>query len=76
MLPTSLQNKLANLPEHGMDYQVCDVTLKDGTTLKDVVVTGCRMCQFNRQQCIVGQDIADVNLSTTWARGQPTLTYP
>ncbi len=55
-------DKLLNLPEAGMGYQVVDVILKDGKTIKGLIVLGC--------QDILGHvsfsesDIADISIST------------
>ena len=40
-LPAKWANYLQKLPETGMDYQVIDVVLNDGTVYKDVAVIHC-----------------------------------
>ncbi len=34
-------NKLANMPESGMGYQIVDITLKDGQVIKEVTILYC-----------------------------------
>lgn len=35
-------DKLVNLPESGMGYQVVDVILKNGSTIKGIMVLNCQ----------------------------------
>ena len=52
--------RLARMPETGMGYQKVDVTLKDGRTLKGLMVFNAEDCQTEQEFKV--EDIADIKL--------------
>ena len=40
-LPDNLIKILKNLPESGMGYHICDLELKDGTVINNIVISNC-----------------------------------
>ena len=54
-------NRLCDLPEHGMGYQIVDVLLRSGERVQGVVVLNAREVQWpaNRTQ-IAPHDIVDI----------------
>jgi len=61
-LPTKLIDKLADLPEQGMGYQVVNITLKNGTILTDRrVVNSTYLLLFDSEK-IETSDIEQIEL--------------
>ena len=52
--------RLAHMPETGMGYQKVDLTLKDGRTLKCLLVYNAEECQTEQEFRV--EDIADIKL--------------
>ncbi|MDP3646075.1 MAG: hypothetical protein Q8R25_03230 [bacterium] len=63
MLEEKWQEKLSNLPESGMDYQIVDIYLKDGKVFEDVIVTGCRCFAIDAGFSLEDEDIQDITMS-------------
>lgn len=55
------QEKLSNLPESGMGYQIVDITLKDGRVLGKVPVLNGEYCQTD--VVFSSDDVKNVRLS-------------
>jgi hypothetical protein len=62
-LPTKLIDKLADLPEQGMGYQVVTVTLKNGTVLTDRRVVNSTYLLLLDNEQLTTNDIENVELS-------------
>lgn len=61
-LPTNLTDKLSDLPEQGMGYQVVNVTLKNGQVLNDRrVVNSTYLILFDNEH-LTTSDIENVEL--------------
>lgn len=57
-------NLLANLPESGMDYQIVDITLKNGGVMRNVFVFHCINIQLPSDfSNITEKNIADIKMS-------------
>jgi hypothetical protein len=52
--------RLAHMPETGMGYQKVDLILKDGRTLKGLLVLNAEDCQTEQEFKV--EDIADIKL--------------
>lgn len=61
-IPQELINKLTQLPEQGMGYQIISVYLKDGTILKDRRVLNSTYLLLNPNEEINTEEIIDVNI--------------
>lgn len=60
VLDKKWQNKLSNMPETGMGFQVVDIDLKTGSTLKNVTILNGSIVKnvtFNQN------DISNINLA-------------
>jgi hypothetical protein len=55
-------NLLENLPEQGMGYQVVDITLKNGMTLKEKVVLNSMFLQIEDNGEIDPNEIKTIKL--------------
>lgn len=51
-------DKLMELPEYGMGYQIVNFHLKDGTVVRNVLVLNCETIQDKIS--FSGDDIADI----------------
>ena len=60
-LSLTVQQKLAKLPGHGLNSQVCDLTLTNGRVLKQTLVKSCRF--FYTGKNLTTADIVDAELS-------------
>jgi len=56
-------DRLVNLPEMGMGYQVVDVILKNGSTVKGLMVVNCQ--DILVEVYFSEEDIADIVISDT-----------
>lgn len=61
-LPTNLIDKLADLPEQGMGYQVVNVTLKNGQVLTDRRVVNSTYLILLDNEHLTTADIENVEL--------------
>lgn len=61
-LPTNLIDKLADLPEQGMGYQVVNVTLKNGHILTDRRVVNSTFLILLENEQLTTADIENVEL--------------
>jgi len=61
-LPTKLIDKLADLPEQGMGYQVVNVTLKNGQVLMDRRVVNSTYLILLDNEHLTTADIENVEL--------------
>lgn len=61
-LPTNLIDKLADLPEQGMGYQVVNVTLKNGQVLADRRVVNSTYLILLDNEHLTTADIENVEL--------------
>ena len=61
-LPSNLIDKLADLPEQGMGYQVVNVTLKNGRVLADRRVVNSTYLLLLDNEHITTADIENVEL--------------
>jgi hypothetical protein len=61
-LPDILIDKLSELPEQGMGYQVVIVTLKNGEILIDRRVANCSYLLLEANEIISTDDIVDIEL--------------
>lgn len=61
-LPTNLIDKLADLPEQGMGYQVVNVTLKNGQVLADRRVVNSTYLLLLDNEHLKTTDIENVEL--------------
>ena len=52
--------RLAHMPETGMGYQKVDLTLKDGRTLKGLLVFNAEECRTEQEFKV--EDITDIKL--------------
>jgi len=64
-LPTNLIDKLADLPEQGMGYQVVNVTLKNGQVLADRRVVNSTYLLLLDNEHLTTADIENVELHKT-----------
>jgi len=55
--------QLEKWPENGMGYQIADLTLKDGTVLRNVPIMNCCEALLIRDSGITAQDITSFELS-------------
>lgn len=62
-LPEKLIDKLADLPEQGMGYQVVAVSLKDGKILTDRRVINSTFLLLLENEHLATKDIEDVELN-------------
>lgn len=60
-LSVSIRNKLISLPETGMGYQIVNVLMKDGNTIKGLKVLNCENLIIKNHK-IDSDSIADVVL--------------
>ncbi len=63
-LPESLINKLINLPESGMGYQIVKVILRNGKILKKHKVFNSELLMLEENELIRAIDIANVELES------------
>lgn len=61
-LPTDLIDKLVNLPEQGMGYQIVDVTLKNGQILTDRRVVNSTFLILLDNEHFTTADIENIEL--------------
>lgn len=61
-LPTDLIDKLVNLPEQGMGYQIVDVTLKNGQILTDRRVVNSTFLILLDNEHLTPSDIENIEL--------------
>ena len=61
-LPESLINKLINLPESGMGYQIVNVILRNGKVLKKHKVLNSEIRMLEENELIQAIDIANIEL--------------
>ena len=61
MLSETVQRKLRKLPGHGMNSQVCNLTLRGGRVMKQVLVKN--NCSFYTGRNLTTADIIDAELS-------------
>ncbi len=61
-LPTNLIDKLANLPEQGMGYQIVNVILKNGQILTDRRVVNSTYLLLLNNEYLKTADIENVEL--------------
>lgn len=62
-LPEELVEKLSSLPEQGMGYQIVNVTLKSGETLRDRRVLNSEWLVVAPSEKIETKEIENVELS-------------
>jgi hypothetical protein len=53
---------LSDLPETGMGYQIVDITLNDGTVLKNKVVLNSSLLQLKDDENINPEDISNIEV--------------
>ena len=63
-LPESLINKLINLPESGMGYQIVKVILRNGKILKQHKVFNSELLMLEENELIRAIDIANIELES------------
>ena len=63
-LPDSFINKLINLPESGMGYQIVKVFLKTGVILKHRKVVNCELLILEENELIPVKEIDKIELET------------
>lgn len=63
-IPENLSNKLVELPEQGMGYQIVDITLVDGTILKNRQIFNCTYLLLEEDESISVESIVEIDLST------------
>jgi len=61
-LPESFVNKLTNLPESGMGYQIVKVILRNGKVLKKHKVLNSELLMLENDELIQAIDIANIEL--------------
>ena len=61
-LPDSFVNKLVNLPESGMGYQIVKVMLKGGKVLRRQKVLNSELLMLENNETLLAQDIVNVEL--------------
>ena len=61
-LPDSFINKLTNLPESGMGYQIVKVFLRNGKVLKKQKVINSELLMLDENELIQAIDIANIEL--------------
>lgn len=61
-LPESFVNKLTNLPESGMGYQIVKVFLRNGKVLKKHKVLNSELLMLENDELIQAIDIANIEL--------------
>ena len=54
---------LENLPEHGMGYQIVNITLKDGHVLKDRIVLNSTDLKVKTDEIITPDEIILIELA-------------
>lgn len=62
-LEQTLRNKLVDLPETGMGYQIVDVTFSDGSSLTNCKVINGEFLRLPDYLILGDRTITDVNLS-------------
>lgn len=63
-LPDSFINKLINLPESGMGYQIVKVFLRNGKVLKKQKVLNSEVLMLDENVLIQAIDIANIELES------------
>lgn len=63
-LPDSFINKLINLPESGMGYQIVKVFLRNGKVLKKQKVLNSEVLMLDENVLIKAIDIANIELES------------
>jgi len=63
-LPDSFINKLINLPESGMGYQIVKVILRNGKVLKKQKVLNSELLMLDENELIQAIDIANIELES------------
>ena len=63
-LPDSFVNKLVNLPESGMGYQIVKVFLRNGKVLNSQKVLNSELLMLEENQLIQAIDIANIELES------------
>lgn len=63
-LPESFINKLINLPESGMGYQIVKVILRNGKVLKKQKVLNSELLMLDENELIQAIDIANIELES------------
>lgn len=63
-LPESFINKLINLPESGMGYQIVKVFLQNGKILKKQKVLNSEVLMLDENVLIQAMDIANIELES------------
>ncbi len=62
-LEQTLIDKLTDLPETGMGYQIVDVVFSDGSSLSNCTVVNCDVLRLPSYFILDDRTIKDVNLS-------------
>jgi len=55
-------NYLSKLPEHGMGYQIADITLRNGLVLNDRVILNSTYLKLNETEQIKTDDIEKIEI--------------
>jgi hypothetical protein len=63
-LPDSFINKLINLPESGMGYQIVKVILRNGKVLKRHKVFNSEILMLEENELVQAIDIANIELES------------
>lgn len=63
-LPESFINKLINLPESGMGYQIVKVILRNGKVLKKQKVLNSEVLMLDENELVQAKDIANIELES------------
>jgi hypothetical protein len=61
-LPEEHSDKLANLPEQGMGYQIVDIRLKSGIWLKNKIVFNSSILEVDEEDRICPEDIISIHI--------------
>ncbi len=56
-----LMDKLSNAPETGMDFQMVELEMTDGTFISDVIIQGSRYLQYKGERSFTEVDIKDLS---------------
>jgi hypothetical protein len=64
-LPKSFVNKLANLPESGMGYQVVKVILRSGRVLKNQKVLNSELLMIDDDMKFYVEDILQIEMENS-----------
>lgn len=62
-IPNNLIEKLIDLPEQGMNFQIVDVTLSNGDILKNRIISNCSLLLIDDSENIKTNQIINVDLT-------------